>query len=180
MELAVVRRGSGHRLVGDGPVTEVANGFLEHLETRGFAQGTVRGYAYDLLNFSRFLAGQGARLTDVVATDLFDYLDWQQQQRRRVGGKVVRLARTGPAAATMNRRVSAVRGLFEHQVMVGAMAENPVPAARRANGLRTPARGLLAMSVRDGPAGAAGWSARLTGCLRASTGTMSRPSSRTC
>jgi integrase/recombinase XerC len=43
----------------------------------------------------------------------------------------------------MNRRISAVRGLFEHQVMAGVLAENPVPAARRANGLRTPPRGML-------------------------------------
>ena len=44
----MVRAGSGHRLDGAGPITEVANRFLAHLEARGFAAGTVRGYAYDL------------------------------------------------------------------------------------------------------------------------------------
>lgn len=39
-------------------------------KTRGFAPGTVRGYAFDLLNFNRFLAERTASITDVVATDL--------------------------------------------------------------------------------------------------------------
>jgi hypothetical protein len=64
MELAVVRTGTSHRLDGVGPVTDVANDFLTHLETRGFAPGTVRGYAYDLLNFSRFLDERRATLAD--------------------------------------------------------------------------------------------------------------------
>ncbi|HEX2028052.1 MAG TPA: tyrosine-type recombinase/integrase [Nitriliruptorales bacterium] len=117
------------------------NGFLEHLETRCYSPATVRAYAFDVANFVTFLDDRGLVLGEVVPTDLFAYLEWQQ--RRRPGGKVVRLGRTGPAPATMNRRISAVRGLFEHQVMTGAVAENPVRAARRANGLRTPTRGLL-------------------------------------
>jgi integrase/recombinase XerC len=43
----------------------------------------------------------------------------------------------------MNRRIAAVRGLFEFAVMTGARAENPVPAARRSTGLRPARRGLL-------------------------------------
>jgi site-specific recombinase XerD len=43
----------------------------------------------------------------------------------------------------MNRRVAAVRGLFEHLVMTGERADNPVPAARRASGLRGQRNGLL-------------------------------------
>ncbi|MGH7698706.1 MAG: tyrosine-type recombinase/integrase [Candidatus Dormibacteria bacterium] len=42
----------------------------------------------------------------------------------------------------MNRRVAAVRGLFEHAVMTGARPDNPVPAPRRSSGLRA-RRGLL-------------------------------------
>ena len=38
-----------------------------------------RAYAYDLLNFLRFLAGRNAGLAGVVATDLFDYPAWQQR-----------------------------------------------------------------------------------------------------
>jgi site-specific recombinase XerD len=155
MELAVVRTGIGHRLVGDGPVTEVANDFLEHLETRGFAAGTVRGYAYDLLNFSRFLAERDATLADVVATDLFDYLAWQAKPKSAVGRKVVRLSeRKGPAPATMNRRIAAVRGLFEYAVIAGVRTDNPVPAARRSSGLRPKARGVLGhIGARRAPSG---------------------------
>ena len=144
MELAVVRSGATHRLDGAGPINDVANGFLTHLETRGFAAGTVRGYAYDLLNFSRFLTERRATLTDVVATDLFDYLDWQTKPKPTAGTKVVRLSeRRGPAPATMNRRIAAVRGLFEFAVITGAREDNPVPAARRSTGLRPKPSGVL-------------------------------------
>ncbi len=60
MDLRVVRSGSGHRLDGDGPISELGNRYLAHLETRKFSSGTVRGYAFDLLNFNRFLAERGA------------------------------------------------------------------------------------------------------------------------
>ena len=155
MELAVVRTGTGHRLEGVGPITDVANGFLEHLETRRFATGTVRGYAYDLLNFGRFLVEREATLIDVVATDLFDYLDWQAKPRPTAGRKVVRLSeRKGPAPATMNRRIAAVRGLFEYAVVTGVREDNPVPAARRSSGLRSKTRGVLGhVGPRRAPTG---------------------------
>lgn len=146
MGARVACSGEGHRLVGEGPIVEAANAFLGHLGSRRYSLATVRAYAFDLANFVAFLDERRLALAEVVPSDLFAYLDWQQQQQprqRRAGGKVVALARAGPAAATMNRRVSAVRGLFEHQVMLGTVAENPVPAARRANGLRTPPRGML-------------------------------------
>jgi site-specific recombinase XerD len=143
MSVRVSCTAEGHRLDGDGSTIEAANSFLGHLGARGYSPATVRAYAYDVANFATFIDERDVGLGEVVPSDLFDYLDWQQQRRRPAGRKVVALARMGPAPATMNRRVSAVRGLFEHQVMAGALAENPVPAARRANGLRTPPRGLL-------------------------------------
>jgi len=145
MELKVVRSSEGHRLGGGGRFEALANRYLAHLVARAFSPNTVRGYAYDLLNFGRFLAERGASVNDVVATDLFDYLDWQARAGRLgAGQKVVRLsARRGPSPATMNRRIAAVRGLFEYAVMAGVRADNPVPAARRSTGLRPKARGLL-------------------------------------
>lgn len=144
MDLMVVREGGGHRLDGPGPVVEVTNGFLAHLETRGFAAATVRGYAYDLLNFARFLGERDLGLVEVVATDLFDWLDWQAQPRR-LPGKVVRLDQArGAAPATMNRRIAAARGLFEYAVITGVRDNNPVPSPRRSSGLRARKRqGLL-------------------------------------
>ncbi|MFN2555891.1 MAG: tyrosine-type recombinase/integrase [Nitriliruptorales bacterium] len=142
MSVAVVRTQQGHRLGGAGPTVDAANRFLDHLGVRGFSPATVRAYAYDVANFAAFLGERSLSLTEVVATDLFEYLDWQVA-RRRGSGRVVALQRPGPAPATMNRRISAVRGLFEHLVITGVRADNPVPAARRANGLRIPPRGLL-------------------------------------
>src|SRR6478609_9208772 len=117
MHLRVVATGEGHRLrCDDGTAAvvadvELANKFLKHLVARAFSPATVRAYAYDLLNFLRFLAERDAGLRDVVATDLFDYLDWQQRSRAGAG-KVVRLtAHRGAAPATMNRRIAAARGL---------------------------------------------------------------------
>lgn len=144
MELKVVHGGDGHRLDGGGPIAELANRYLAHLTARGFSPGTVRGYAYDLLNFGRFLVERSASVTDVVSTDFFDYLDWQAKPESTTGQKVVRLsARRGAAPATMNRRIAAVRGLFEYARIAGFREDNPVPAARRATGLRPKARGML-------------------------------------
>lgn len=140
----VVLSGDGHRVDGFGADGELVNQFLAHLGSRAFSPATVRAYAYDLLNFLRFLAGRGARLADVVPTDLFDYLDWQQRSAGTAGRRVVRLAdRRGAAPSTVNRRVAAVRGLFEFAVMTGVRTVNPVPAARRSSGLRASRRGLL-------------------------------------
>jgi integrase/recombinase XerC len=146
MSVSVVCGDEGHRLVdgdeGGHAGIQETNRFLAHLVTCGFSPATVRGYAYDLANFTAFLTERGLALGAVVPSDLFDYLDWQCRRRRR-GGTVVTLQARGPAPATMNRRVSAVRGLFEHLVATGVRSDNPVPAARRSSGLRTPPRGLL-------------------------------------
>jgi len=148
----VVRADGVHRLVGDSSVVDEGNRFLAHLVVRAFSPATVRAYAFDLANFGGFLADRSLTLVEVAPTDLFDYLDWQ---RRSVStsSKVVALGRRGPAPATMNRRIAAVRGLFEHLVMTGERADNPVPAARRASGLRGQRNGLLghtAVRARSG------------------------------
>ncbi len=101
MDLVVVHHVDGHRLDGDGPITEIANRFLDHLGSRGFSPATVRGYAYDLLNFSRFLTERRLELAGVVASDIFAWLDWQAKRPAGGPAKVVRLAdRRGPAPAT--------------------------------------------------------------------------------
>jgi len=147
----------GLRVAGDGDVFLIAgqvaigqrddvamvNRFLAHLKGRNFARATRRAYAYDVLNFLRFLAGQGVGLAEVRPTDLFDYLDWQTQPKRTAGSTVVRLSeRRGAAAATQNRRIAAVRALFEFAVITGVVMASPVPAPRRTSGLRA-RRGLL-------------------------------------
>lgn len=143
MDLKVVLTDTGHRLSGNDPIEELGNRYLTHLEGRRFSPGTVRAYAFDLLNFSRFLIDRQLKLPDVGAADLFDWLEWQSRSQRS-RGKVVRLdAVRGPAPATINRRVAAVRGLFEYAVIVGERDTSPVPGACRATGWRAPKRGLL-------------------------------------
>lgn len=144
MQLSVQRSAEGHLLVGAGADVALANRFLTHLATRNYAAATRRAYAYDLLNFFRFVVERRLGLAEVAPTDLFDYLDWQQRPRRsKRDATVVRLSdRRGAAPATMNRRIAAVRGLFEYAVISGARAVSPVPAPRRTAGLRA-RRGLL-------------------------------------
>ena len=104
-QLQVVSTGKGHRLrrAGDAGAdldVGLVNAFLAHLGVRCFSPATVRAYAYDLLNFLRFLLTRHATLADVVPTDLFDYLDWQQRPIATAGAKVVRLTgRRGAAPA---------------------------------------------------------------------------------
>ena len=146
----------GLRVISDGDAFLVSGGaagqrddvgtvnrFLAHLEGRNFAGATRRAYAYDVLNFLRFLARLGMGLAEVRPSDLFDYLDWQIQPRTTTGSTVVRLSeRRGAAPATLNRRIAAVRGLFEFAVMTGVVQASPVPVPRRTSGLRA-RRGLL-------------------------------------
>ena len=87
MGLRVTGDGEVFLLAGDvasGQRDDVAmvNGFLAHLKRRNFARATRRAYAYDVLNFLRFLAGQRIGLAEVRPMDLFDYLDWQTQPKR--------------------------------------------------------------------------------------------------
>jgi site-specific recombinase XerD len=152
--VGVVGLPGGHRLGGEGPVVEAGNRFLDHLAVRGYSPATVRAYAFDVASFAAFLADRSLGLSEVAPSDLFDYPDWQQSRRSVGGGKVVPLGRRGPAPATMNRRVAAVRGLFEHLVITGERPDNPVPAARRASGLRGRRKGFLGhVTVRSRPGG---------------------------
>jgi site-specific recombinase XerD len=120
----------------------VANRFLTHLKGRNFARATRRAYAYDVLNFLRFLSGHGVGLAQTRPTDLFDYLDWQTQPTTPGATVVSLFDRRGAAPATQNRRIAAVRGLFEFAVITGVVEISPVPAPRRTTGLRA-RHGLL-------------------------------------
>ena len=164
----VVLAGAGHRLAGGGAADDVAfaNRFLDHLAARQFAAATIRAYAYDLLNFLRSLAGRGScwpvwcrRLVRLPGVAV-------QAGPGPGGGVVVRMdRRRGAAPATMNRRIAAVRGLFEYAVITGLRAESPVPAARRSSGLRAARRGMLGYLGRAGRVVAA-WSGSSAACPR--------------
>lgn len=155
MSLAVACVGGGYRLEGGGSIVAFGNRWLAHLESRCFSSGTVRGYAFDLLNFARFLADRGIELFEVSPPDLFDWLEWQAAPASTKGKRVVRLdAKRGVAPATMNRRVAAVRGLFDYALMCELVERNPVPSPRRSSGLRSARHGLLGHVAGRRPAAA--------------------------
>ncbi len=68
MDLKVVLTKGGHRLGGGGPIEELGNRYLVHLGARQFSPSTVRAYAYDLLNFSRFLENRRLSLAEVCTS----------------------------------------------------------------------------------------------------------------
>ena len=135
MVLAVRMSDGQHRLVGDWPDLELANEFLDHLRVRAFSPATRRAYAFDLLNFGRFLREHELGLVSVSAMDVFGWIDWQSRTAPSPG-KVVALRPRTVAPSTINRRVAAVRGLFEFLVMRQILTVSPVPSPRRSGGLR--------------------------------------------
>ena len=112
MGLRVVSGSAAHCVEGVGGDVDVVNAFLDHLSVRNCAPATRRAYAFDLLNFLRFLTMRSLRLAAVLPTDLFDYLDWQREPVAMAKSAVaVKMSsRSGAAPATMNRRIAAVRG----------------------------------------------------------------------
>lgn len=138
-----VSSGGKHALVGDWADVGLGNQFLTHLHARAFSPATVRAYAYDVANLARFLEEHRIGLAAVVPMDVFAWVDWQGARMPATRGKVVRLAPRAAAPATINRRVAAVRALFEFLVMSGIRESNPVPAPRRGQGLRPTSRGTL-------------------------------------
>lgn len=178
--LRVVAAEGGWRLDGDWPGAGAANRFLAHLAARGFAAATVRAYAYDTLNFGRFCLDRDIGLAEVGAGDIFDWIDWQSTSGRPRSGNVIKLSRFADAApATVNRRVAAVRALFEHQVVVGTREDNPVPALDEGRGCAPRHGGCWAISGRAGHARQAGWCGNLSVYLRRWTPTTWALSSRT-
>ena len=141
-DLRVDDSGAGWALSGPaaGRFTLV-NEFLGYLADRRYSPRTVRAYAFDLLAFCRWLLAEDAQLGDVTAETLLRYLSHCRTAtfRGRPGGNVysIRDGRsTGYAAATVNRRMAAISGLFEFRAMRDPDTPSPVPkgAARRQAG----------------------------------------------
>jgi hypothetical protein len=90
IDLRVERRDDGWVLAGsDSDDVRLVNDFLGYLGDRHYAPGTRRGYAYDLLAFLRWLAGQDRRLDQVDTGVLLRFLA-ACRGTTQGGGKVVR------------------------------------------------------------------------------------------
>ena len=88
-----------------GPSTvglQLVNDYLGYLGDRHYAPGTRRSYAFDLLALCRWLAEQQLRLDEVDTAVLLRFLSSCQ----------------GLAAATVNRRLVAISGLFTFRACV--------------------------------------------------------------
>ena len=123
----------------DAAGLQLCNDYLGYLADRRYSPASVRAYAFDLLHFARWLAGQGIGLGAVDTDVLLRYLAACRAERRpSQHDNVVSLASgraAGFAPATINRRLAAVSGLFGFRSMRDPDMPSPVPrgpAARRA------------------------------------------------
>ncbi|WP_219420302.1 tyrosine-type recombinase/integrase [Pseudonocardia nigra] len=141
IDLRVERRDDGWVLAG--PASEdvrLVNDYLGYLGDRHYAAGTRRGYAFDLLALLRWLADQDRRLDQVDTQVLLGFLAFCRSGTGSAGSRggadgAASGERAGLAAATVNRRLAAVGGLFAFRAMRDPSMPNPVPtgaAARRA------------------------------------------------
>jgi site-specific recombinase XerD len=158
IELRVEERDGDWALVGDGVERfGLVNEYLGYLADRRYSPRTVRAYAFDLLAFARWLQAEGVALGDVTAEVLLRFLAFCRQARLQgqPGGNVysIRDARsTGYAAATINRRLVAIAGLFEYRAMGCPEAVNPVPrGSERRRVTRAERGGLLGHLARPKP-----------------------------
>jgi integrase/recombinase XerC len=157
--LRVEERGGGWVLAGPAAAGfALVNEYLGYLVDRRYSPRTVRAYAFDLLAFCRWLAGEDLPLAGVSTEVLLRFLAACRtaKYRGRPGGNVYSITdgrSVGYAAATVNRRLVAVSGLFEFATMRDPDAANPVPrgSQRRAT-VRGERAGLLGHLARAKPA----------------------------
>ncbi|QSE87805.1 tyrosine-type recombinase/integrase (plasmid) [Rhodococcus pseudokoreensis] len=104
----------GYVVVGGWEGCAATNAFLAHLAGRAFSAATVRAYAFDVLNLARFLIDRDLGLAAVTPVTVFEWIDWQGVRRDPRPGAAPRNGRQRTtAASTINRRVAAVRALFD-------------------------------------------------------------------
>jgi integrase/recombinase XerD len=146
----------GWALAGPGSAGFVlVSEYLAHLGDRNYSPKTVRAYGFDLLAFCRWLAGEDIALAAVTTDVLLRFLSACREARvagRPGGPNVVTLGGRRLdqyAAATINRRLAAISGLFAFASMRDPGVRNPVPKGRDARWAAHGERnGLLAHVAR--------------------------------
>jgi site-specific recombinase XerD len=158
-DLRVDEKDAGWVLAGPAaPRFALVNDFLGYLGDRRYSPKTVRAYSFDLLAFCRWLLDEDTQLGDVTAETLLRYLSHCRTATfpGRPGGNVysIRDGRSaGYSAATVNRRMAAISGMFEFRAMRDPGLPSPVPkgAARRQAG-RAERGGMLGHLAAPRPA----------------------------
>ena len=95
------------------------NAFRDYLQTRDLSPATVQGYVADLRQFARWFEqtnGEALTPSAVTPTDVREYRGWLQ--------------RRGLKAATVNRRLNALRAWLNYAVERGDIAANPAAQTR--------------------------------------------------
>jgi len=111
-EFRVEARDDGWVVTGPSAVgLRLVNDYLGYLGGRHYASGTQRSYAFDLLALCRWLEEQRLRLDEVDTAVLLRFLS----------------SCHGLAAATVNRRLAAIGGMFTFRAMRDPAAVNPMP-----------------------------------------------------
>lgn len=142
---------AGWAVIGpDGlPVAEVGS-YLEFLAARVFSPHTIRAYALDMLCFWRWLEATHLDFNLVAVTDMLAFIRAEQSRPGPGdrGPNVFRLEdgrNTGMTARTINRRLAAIHGFYEHlqRQQPERTLRNPVPHGQVNRAWRMPRRGLL-------------------------------------
>lgn len=132
-----------HAVVGpDGMLVESVAAYLRELTAGDSSPLTIRSYAFDLLDWFRFVDGCGVRWDLVERVHVRDYVlrlrSAENPQRRGVAGGPAagstnprtgkRYRRPGYAPATINHRLAVLSGFYEFWLHSDAgVAVNPVP-----------------------------------------------------
>jgi site-specific recombinase XerD len=137
--LRLEERERGWALAGPGSADfMLVNEYLAHLGDRNYSVRTVRAYGFDLLAFCRWLVTEDIALTAVTTDVLLRFLAACREARvpgRPGGPNVVSLGGRRLdqyAAATINRRLAAISGLFAFAAMRDPGLKSPVPKGREA------------------------------------------------
>ena len=121
--LVAEEHGGWWRLGGTGAAGfELVNEYLGYLADRDYSPRTVRAYAFDLLHFCPWLAGEGISLDAVTTEVLLGFLASCRDAAPHTGlaatcTRSVDGRNTGFAPATINRRLAAISGLFTFRPM---------------------------------------------------------------
>jgi hypothetical protein len=115
------RRESWTVLGADGAPVEPVERYLAFLTDVERSPDTVKAYAHDLKDWFVFLAGRALDWREVRLEDVGEFVAWLRLPPPARNGRVAVLPSVAPhcAAATVNRKLSAVSAFYQHAARHG-------------------------------------------------------------